>query len=90
MHDGSRHFADLPETCSWNEFRRHIEGLQGAAITDYLTDQITEMWLDFTFRGHSFTVNNQYGDFLFFVRGPACLVDVPEAVVEHCQPLLFQ
>lgn len=88
MHDGSRQFAELPEVCAWEVFRQHIERLPGAAVTDFLTDHVTEMWLDFSFRGHSFTVNNQYGDFWFFVRDPACPDDILTAVVEHCEPLL--
>lgn len=89
-HDGSRQFAELPETCSWDEFRQHIARLPGATITDYLTDNVTEMWLDFSFRDHAFTVNNQYGDFWFFVRDPACPDDILVAIIEHCEPLLPQ
>ena len=88
MQDGSRRFAELPEACSWKRFRQHIGRLRGATVTDYLTDNVTEMWLDFSFRGHAFTVNNQYGDFWFFVRDPACPDDILAAVVEHCEPLL--
>ncbi|MEI6561742.1 MAG: hypothetical protein WCO68_06625 [Verrucomicrobiota bacterium] len=88
MHDGARRFAELPENCSWNEFCRHIERLSGARVTDFITDHVTEMWLDFSFRGHAFTVNNQYGDFWFFVRDPACPDDILTAVIEHCELLL--
>ena len=88
MHDGSRKFAELPEACSWEEFRQHIQRLSGAVITDYDTDHITEMWLDFSFRGHTFSVNNQYGDFWFFVSDPSCPDDILIAVIEHCEPLL--
>jgi hypothetical protein len=88
MHDGSRQFAELPEACVWDEFRQHIAQLAGATVTDYLTDNVTEMWLDFSFRGHAFTVNNQSGDFWFFVRDPACPDDILAAVVEHCESLL--
>jgi hypothetical protein len=88
MHDGSRHFADLPEDCSWGKFRKHVEGLPDATVTDYVTDNVTEMWLDFSFRGHAFTVNNQYGDFWFFVRDAACPDDILTAVIEHCESLL--
>ena len=90
MHDGSRQFAELPEVCSWREFRRHIERLSGATVTKFLSDDVTEMWLDFSFRGHAFTVNNQYGDFWFFVSDPACPDDVLTAIVEHCEPTLVR
>lgn len=88
MHDGSRLFAELPEACSWESLRQHIARLPGATVTHYLTDNVTEMWLDFSFRGHAFTVNNQYGDFWFFVRDPACPDDVLAAVIDHCEPSL--
>jgi hypothetical protein len=88
MHDGSRHFADLPESCSWGKLRKHIERLSGAKATDYVADNATEMWLDFSFRGHAFTVNNQFGDFWFFVRDPACPNDILVEVVEHCESLI--
>lgn len=88
MHDGSRQFSELAESCGWDDFRRHIESLPGATITNYLTDHVTEMWLDFTFLGHYFTVNNQQGNFCFFVRAPACPDDILTAVIEHCESLL--
>jgi len=88
MHDGSRKFTELSETVTWDKFRQHITRLSGANVTDYLTDHVTEMWLDFTFRGHNFTVNNQSGDFWFFVVDPSCPDDILSAVVEHCEPVL--
>ena len=88
MHDGSRHFASLPESCSWVALRRHIERLPGAAVTKYISDDVTEMWLDFSFRGHPFTVNNQFGEFWFFTSDPACSDYTLRAVVEHCESLL--
>lgn len=88
MHDGSRHFATLPENSSWEIFRQHVDALEGTLVSDYLTDGITEMWLDFSFRGHSFTVNNQFGEFLFFVRDPCAPVELLAAVTHHFQTLL--
>jgi hypothetical protein len=88
MHSGSRQFAALPETCSWKRLRKHIERLPGAAVTSFLTDDVTEMWLDFSFHHRAFTVNNQYGDFWCFVRDAACPDEILVAVVEHCEPLL--
>jgi hypothetical protein len=90
MHDGSRHFATLPENSSWEIFRQHIDILEGAFVSDYLTDGITEMWLDFSFRGHSFTVNNQFGEFWFFVQDPCAPVELLAAVTIHFQTLLSE
>ena len=88
MHDGTRKFVELPEECSWDEFRRHIANLPGTKVTNHLTDHVTEMWLDFSFRGHDFTVNNQFGDYWFFVRDAFCPDDILVAVIEHCETLL--
>lgn len=88
MHDGSRQFAEFPEACSWDELRQHVETFPGAAVTDYLTDHITEMWLDFTFRDHAFSVNNQHGHFWFFVRDPACPDPILTALIDHFEPIL--
>jgi len=87
-HDGSRHFADLPETAGWNKLRKHISRLDGAVVTNLLTDQITEVWIDFTFAGHSFSVNNQFGDYWFFVDNPQCPDDTLHTVLRHCESLL--
>lgn len=89
MADGSRNFADLPEICDWSDLRRHVGHLPGAKETRYLSDGITEMWLDFTFEGHSFSVNNQMGDFWFFVRDPSCPEAILKAVIEHCERLIL-
>ena len=87
MHDGSRHFVSIPEVCSFDEFHRHIESLSCTEITGYTTDNISEMWLDFTFRGHSFSVNNQFGDFWFFVTDSECPDVILKNLIEHCESL---
>ena len=88
MHDGSRHFVSLPEVCSFESLRRHVANLAGATMTNYLSDEVTEGWLDFSFRGHAFTINNQYVEFWFFVSDPACPDNILAAVVEHFESLL--
>jgi len=88
MHDGSRHFGDLPQTVLWHGLRDHIEGLSGAAVTGFVTDEVTEAWIDFSYRGHEFSVNDQYGEYWFFVRDPECPDEILEAVLSHCKLLL--
>jgi len=53
MHDGSRHFGDLPEIASWHQMRDHIGNLPGAQATSFITDNITEAWIDFTYSGYN-------------------------------------
>lgn len=88
MKDGSRHFGDLPQTALWHDLRDHIENLGDATITDFVTDNVTEAWIDFTYRGHRFSVNDQYGDYWFFVADPKCPDDILNAVLAHCMLLL--
>ena len=88
MHDGSRHFADLPEAVFFDEFYEHTEKLEGAEITEFITDGVVEMWLDFEFRGHGFSVNNQFGDYWFFVQDPNCPDEILLEVTDHFRRLL--
>jgi hypothetical protein len=88
MNDGSRQFAALPESESWHRLRDHVSELAGAQVTDLITDEITEAWLDFTYRGQRFNVNNQFGEYWFFVRDPSCADDILTEVVRHCDSLL--
>jgi hypothetical protein len=88
MNDGSRQFGALPQTVLWKELRDHIEGLDGATVTDFITDYITEAWIDFSFSGHRFSVNDQFGEYWFFVENPECPDDILRAVLSHCELLL--
>lgn len=88
MNDGSRHFVDLPEVVFFDEFYEHAEELRGAEITEFITDGVIEMWLDFEFRRHKFSVNNQFGDYWFFVENPACPDEILLEVIEHFRELL--
>jgi hypothetical protein len=88
MHDGSRQFATLPESVPWTILRDHIATLDGAAITGLLTDNVTEVWIDFDFDNHCFMVNNQNAEYWFFVEEPSCNDEILEQVAQHCARLL--
>jgi hypothetical protein len=88
MNDGSRQFGDLPQTVSWYRLRNHIKKLKGAKVTCFLTDHVTEAWIDFSYRGHCFTVNDQFGAYWFFVDDPSCPDEILEAVLAHCELVL--
>lgn len=88
MHDGSRQFAALPESVSWSRLSAHLSQLAGAHVTNCITAGVTEAWIDFTYRGHIFTVNNPFGEFWFFVSDPRCADEILAAVVSHCRTLL--
>jgi hypothetical protein len=88
MHDGSRHFIALPESQPWGRLRDHLLCLDGVRLMRYLTDDVTEVWIEFAFREHEFAVNNQFGEYWFFVVDPLCANDILAAIVTHCQLLL--
>jgi hypothetical protein len=88
MHDGSRQFASLPENRSWWALRDHLTRLPGASVTGFLTDGVTEAWIDFTFRGYSFTINNQLGEYWFFVEEADCPDAVLSEAADHCRRFL--
>jgi hypothetical protein len=86
--DGSRLFARLPQAVLWHRLRDHVAELPGAVVTAFVTDDVTEAWIDFTYRGHSFSVNDQFGEYWFFVRDPGCPESILGAVVDHCATIL--
>ena len=88
MADGSRHFADLPQTKLWQEVRDHVEKLAGAQLTGFVCDFVTEAWIDFKFRGQEFSINDQMGEYWFFVKDPACTDDILREVVAHFGAML--
>jgi hypothetical protein len=89
MNDGTRHFGDLPQTVSWYDLRDHIAQITGAEITGFVTDDILEAWIDFDYKGHHFSVNDQNGDYWFFVDDPACPDDILSDVLFYCSLLLL-
>ena len=88
MKDGSRLFGELPQAVLWHELRDHVERLDGAAVTDFVTNNVTEAWIDFSYRGYHFSVNDQFGDYWFFVRDPNCPDEILGSILAHCKLLL--
>ena len=88
MKDGSRKFTELPQSVLWHELRDHIAKLQGANLTGFITDRITEAWIDFTYAGYEFTINDQYGEYWFFVNDATCPDHILRRVESHFGKLL--
>lgn len=63
--------------------RAAIGSLPGAMETGFVTDEVTEAWLDFTYAGHTFGLNNQAGEWWCFVDDPAAPEAVLRAVAVH-------
>ncbi len=77
MADGSRHFADAGFVAPVL-LVAHLRRVPGLTVTDVL-DTPVEAWIDFTYRGHRFTMNNPLNEYSVFVEDPAC----PEAVLSE-------
>jgi len=90
MHDGSRNFADLPVTKLWYDVRDHVRTLAGAQLTGFVCDDVTEAWIDFTYREHHFSINDQHGNYWFFVEDPGCDHAILEEVLHHWERLLLE
>lgn len=88
MNDGSRHFGSLPQTRAWYDVRDHVESLHGARLAGFLCDHVTEAWIDFGFGGRRFSINDQFGEYWFFVDEPSCDEEVLRQVLVHFEPLL--
>jgi hypothetical protein len=86
--DGSRKFAALPRRASWRRLREHLAALPGVELGGFLTDGVTEGWLDFAYRAHRFTVNDQFGEYWFFVDDAGAPEHLLRGLVEYCQRLL--
>jgi hypothetical protein len=88
MHDGSLCFLSLPAAADWYAVRDHVADLGGAELTGFLTDHVTECWIDFRYCGHEFSINDAPGDYWFFVKDPACPDVLLRSVAAHFSILL--
>jgi hypothetical protein len=88
MRDGSRCFLALRPNADWYAVRDHVARLQGAELTDFVTDGITEAWIDFRYEGHDFSINDAPGDYWFFVKDPTCPDAILRTVASHFALLL--
>jgi hypothetical protein len=86
--DGTRLFGELPQSVEQRGVRDHVAALSGARVTDFVGDGADEGWIDFTFKGHTVSINDQLGQYLFFVSDPAAPDDVLREVLAHFERLL--
>ena len=88
MHDGSRCFLSLRPQADWYAVRDHVSRLAGAELTGFLTDEITEAWIDFSYSGYEFNINDAPGDYWFFVGDAECPDATLRIVATHFAELL--
>jgi uncharacterized protein (DUF1778 family) len=88
MRDGSRQFGELRQTVLWHVVRDHVARLSGATLTAFICDEVTEAWIDFTYEEHTFSINDQMGEYWFFVDDPQCPDAALHRVMAHFERLL--
>ncbi|MEZ5346618.1 MAG: hypothetical protein R2681_13790 [Pyrinomonadaceae bacterium] len=86
--ENALHFVDFPEVIFFDQFYDHVENLEGTVITEFEVDGVFEMWLEFTFRGNKFFINNKFGDYLFYVEDPNCAEPILLEIADHFRQLL--
>lgn len=88
MRDGSRCFLSLQPNADWYAVRDHVSRLAGAELTNFVTDGVTEAWIDFRYEDHYFSINDAPGDYWFFVKDPTCADTILRTVASHFAALL--
>jgi len=83
-------FYRFPQTRFWHELRDHLLALPGLAVTDFTDAPVVASWLDFTFRGHRFTINAESGEFVFFVEDANCPESVRTEITAHFESLVAE
>ena len=79
---GSRRFAAFRAVGGYLLLKQLVSELPGARIVGYV-EGITEMWLDFDYRGHMITINDQFGEYWFFVRDSTTPEQPLEEIVSY-------
>src|SRR4051812_10962004 len=83
-------FCTFRQTRFWHEIREHLSALPGISVPSAVDDPIIGSWIDFTHRGHLFTITSQSGKFIFFVEDPDCPAPVLAEITAHFETLLSQ
>lgn len=83
-------FCKFPKTRFWHEVCQHLAELPGVAVTEATDAPVVGSWIDFTFRDHSFTINAECGEFVFFVEDPGCPEPVSAEVRAYFEPFFAE
>jgi len=88
MKDGSLLFAEISEGITWEQLKYHIEGLEQLYIMDFLTDGVTEAWLDFYYYGQIFSIHSpMMGGYLLYAKDHNCPAFMLMELIVHFRKL---
>ncbi len=88
MNESSRVFAELQQAVLWPRVKGHAGELSGARLTGFICDDVTEAWIDFRYRSHSFSVNDEFGEYWFSVLDTTCSDEILREVLDHFARIL--
>ena len=54
-----------------------------------MTDTVVEVWIDFTYKEHSFTIHNPLGEYWLSVENPECPEAILTEVMEHVELFIY-
>jgi hypothetical protein len=86
--DGSRHFACLRRTATWQAVGGHLALLPGAEVLNFIVHGVAEAWLDFAYHQHRFSIRQHGEECWFSVRDPQCSDLRLYQVAAHFEALL--
>ncbi len=81
--DGSRHFAAIPDcfgTHEWQVMQQRLASLSGVTVTGFV-DATSQAIVDFTYRGHEFSLDTQFGELWLFTDDPGCPDEILAEVI---------
>jgi hypothetical protein len=79
-------FCRFPQRHFWCDLLDHLKKFPGVGVKDSVDDPVIGSWIDFTYRGYSFTINAKSGEFIFFAEDTACPDSVLAQIAAHFQP----
>jgi hypothetical protein len=81
--DGSRQFACVPKYGTWRTLHEQVGRLPGATVHNFVAEGVAGPWMEFSFRGHRFLVQERDGDWWLCVRDPQCPDTLLYQVASH-------
>ncbi len=83
MNDRSILIAEITGSLGWEALLLHLELHPGLTIVRTDTDDVTEQWIDFTFRGGRFTIHQEPGSHSIFRNDPDGSPEITRAILDH-------
>lgn len=88
MEDGSLLFAELSSEISWVDLRNHFERIDQLLIMKFVTDGITEAWLDFYYYDQHFTIHCPLDIYLVFAQDYDCPAFMLNDLLAHFRAVM--